>query len=50
MYFCPQPKEPVYYRVGTPEQGFPGLGEYERQRQEKNIVRQKEYNEMLKKV
>ncbi|XP_060551956.1 trichohyalin-like isoform X32 [Ruditapes philippinarum] len=44
-----KPKEPVYYRVGTPEQGFPGLGEYERQRQDKNIARQKEYNEMLKK-
>ena len=45
-----QPKDPVYYRVGTPEQGFPGLGNYEKERQEHNSERQKEYNNLLQKV
>ncbi|KAL4235723.1 hypothetical protein ACF0H5_004115 [Mactra antiquata] len=44
-----KPSEPVYYRVGTPEQGFPGLGSYAKQRQENNVVRQKEYNALLRK-
>ncbi|KAH3831543.1 hypothetical protein DPMN_104813 [Dreissena polymorpha] len=44
-----EPSDPVYYRVGTPEQGFPNIGGYEKQRHEQNLVRQKEYNEHLKK-
>ncbi|KAH3831544.1 hypothetical protein DPMN_104814 [Dreissena polymorpha] len=44
-----KPSDPVYYRVGTPEQGFPNIGGYENQRHEQNLVRQKEYNEHLKK-
>lgn len=50
FFYCMQPKDPVYYRVGTPEQGFPGLGGYEKQRQEQSIIRQKEYNDLLRKV
>ncbi|XP_052775508.1 trichohyalin-like isoform X30 [Mya arenaria] len=43
------PHDRVYYRVGTPEQGFPTLGSYEKQRQDQNLVRQKEYNDFLRK-
>ncbi|XP_053394559.1 trichohyalin-like isoform X24 [Mercenaria mercenaria] len=45
-----EPTDRVYYRVGTPEQGFPaGFGEYEKQRRENNLIRQKDYNDMIKK-
>ncbi|XP_053394542.1 uncharacterized protein LOC123524695 isoform X7 [Mercenaria mercenaria] len=45
-----KPTDRVYYRVGTPEQGFPaGFGEYEKQRRENNLIRQKDYNDMIKK-
>ena len=45
-----QPSDPVYYRVGTPEQGLRGLGQYENQRQEMNVNRQREYNDFLREV